>query len=73
MKIPTRCPFENCSSKKNEILGKCKYCDNTFCTVHRFVEAHFCKNISKCYDEKYNDNNIKLMNDKVSSKKLDRI
>lgn len=68
-----KCPFENCTSKQNDLLGKCKYCNKIYCTMHRFVEMHKCVNISECYSEKYTSGNKKLLDNKIIEKKIDKI
>jgi len=37
-------------------LGKCKYCNNIYCSEHRLPEDHKCINLDKCKEASFNIN-----------------
>jgi predicted nucleic acid binding AN1-type Zn finger protein len=36
------CKHLECKSKISKIIGYCKSCDKSFCSKHRYPEAHNC-------------------------------
>ena len=46
-KLVTRCQYKNCNEKItpiNILIGKCKYCEYIYCSLHRLPESHLCIN-----------------------------
>lgn len=54
------CEKTNCNNKILKIIGYCKECDKSFCSIHRYPETHFCPKLSE----------IKLMGKKELINKL---
>jgi len=54
------------------MIGKCKYCEYIYCSVHRLPESHNCKNQSKCNQESF-DNNSKKNSESSNFKKVQKI
>lgn len=40
-----KCNYHGCKYKVMKFIGICKDCDKIFCHLHRYQEAHFCKNL----------------------------
>lgn len=59
-----KCDFKNCNQVQS-IIGKCKFCTNTFCINHRHTETHKCPEMSKCVQRSKDLNSKYLMNSKL--------
>ena len=67
-----KCCFENCKNQ-SVVIGKCKYCTNLYCNIHRIVEKHSCININICKLNALKNLEIKLLNGKCSNIKIQKI
>lgn len=65
------CP--TCSRKVNMLIGKCKYCSQTYCASHRLPEQHQCENIKSCKEEHYIKNKERVLNEKCVGDKIIKI
>ena len=39
----SQCPVAGCTARPSLAVGKCKYCELTYCSSHRLVELHKCE------------------------------
>jgi predicted nucleic acid binding AN1-type Zn finger protein len=68
-----RCKYYNCNNKILKLIGKCKSCDNIFCSQHRYTETHNCVKLLEFKISKKEILVSKLLNESVSSNKLNKI
>lgn len=71
------CPYvsneEKCKDKISMIVGKCNYCEKVFCLLHRLPESHNCIYIENLKNDKMKENTDKLLNNKCSLGKINKI
>jgi predicted nucleic acid binding AN1-type Zn finger protein len=53
-----------------KIVGECRYCQSSFCSKHRLVEAHACSKIDSCKSASHAKLESKLMNEKTVASKV---
>jgi len=60
-----KCEFSVCKQVQS-IIGKCKFCNNTYCIIHRHTETHKCSEMSKCIERAKNINSKVLIESKLT-------
>lgn len=67
------CNNSNCNNKILKIIGYCKSCDNTFCSIHRYPESHNCPKLSEIRLTSKSQLINKLHKDSIPSNKITKI
>ena len=50
-----------CLKKSTIITGDCKYCNCSYCNIHRLPESHCCVGLEKCRSDSFQDNYAKTI------------
>jgi predicted nucleic acid binding AN1-type Zn finger protein len=67
------CKYLECKNKLSKLIGHCKSCDKSFCSQHRYPEAHNC---AKLLEFKLNSKQLlikQLQNNAIQVNKLMKI
>ncbi len=65
-----KCNYKDCEGKKLKIIGECKSCKGCFCSKHRLIEMHKCKELDSIKAEKKAEYEKAMLEMKVKSKKI---
>ncbi|EGS18658.1 uncharacterized protein CTHT_0052640 [Thermochaetoides thermophila DSM 1495] len=55
-----RCSFPECKAAARPIVGDCAFCKGKFCSTHRLLEDHNCRNLEDCKREAHEQNAMQL-------------
>jgi predicted nucleic acid binding AN1-type Zn finger protein len=66
-----QCSMDSCQKKVvYQMIGKCKYCQLSFCQNHRLPENHCCLQLDDCREIKYQQNKNMVKNSVIRPSKL---
>ncbi|EAA31460.1 hypothetical protein GE21DRAFT_7880 [Neurospora crassa] len=55
-----KCSLTECRLPAAPITGDCTFCDGHYCSKHRLLESHKCKNLEDCKKEAFEANALQL-------------
>ena len=59
-----------CKQKKSLSVGYCKWCQKTFCVIHRLPESHNRSGYKNCKIQAFNLNKLKVDKGKCNGNKV---
>lgn len=65
-----KCSFPDCTSAPLRMVGDCQFCHGKFCSKHRLLESHNCKDLKICKDKCYERNALKLQSEQTVASKV---
>jgi len=66
----SKCSVIDCKKRTILVVGDCKYCAKSFCSMHRLPEDHKCEKMDDCKAKHFQKNETSLLQGKLVMSKV---